>query len=528
MPTKAGAPAVRGSAAACAKQRRRATSGAVADDALAFVYEVALATVAELMDATAAGAAGARDVWVLALSSVPMLNRALRGACPLDAAVAATLAYERMRMFGDGGRRGLPRALKGDPLWYMWGVPPVLDLSAARSADPPPFAIALREAPDAEDALTPSAVRARRLAAVRAIERGLRAEGCARRGWHRCADLPHVHAKVSTYVVWMRSLALAIDRLSRASAACVSRVCEHPRCCRALVARRSNESPSELARRATAQTLADLASRVDAGVRDYWACALATHADAAAMRLFAVDEGRAGLPAHGRFCSPSCREGWVDDLWSSLPMRPGDLHAPAAAPEGRPDSATRIDGELAAATARNCAVAKRMGGDDAWRTSAWWARPGAGAPAELTPACIAATAALVQALNVDLALLAGASTVAGTRLPFGTRRLLPGGSADWRGAGAFWRPMLVALVKTHEAATEPVPVGQGLHFEHSAFVRRARAGTLALFDRQFGAAARPRVAPWGSCATHAPFGGCDCGCAPKTVSRAGAHRGLSA
>jgi hypothetical protein len=292
------------------RRRARAAGAAVVDDALAFVYEVALMTVAELMDATGEGAAAARDVWVLALSSVPMLNRALRRACPLDASAAATLAYERMRMFGDGGRHDLPRALKGDPLWYMWGVPPVLDLSAVRSADPPPFAIVLREAPSgAEDATTPSDVRTRRVAAVCAIECGLRAEGCARRGWHRCADLPHVHAKVSTYVVWMRSLAVAVKRLSHTSAVCLPRVCEHPRCSRAMVVRRYDEPPDELARRVAVQALADVVSRVDKGVRGYWACAAAAHEDTAAMQRFAGDEGRIGLAAHNRFCSPSCREG---------------------------------------------------------------------------------------------------------------------------------------------------------------------------------------------------------------------------
>lgn len=497
--------------------------GAVLDDALVRVYEVGRATIYELMDKTEVEEdASARDSWVLVLSSVPMLNRALRTACPLDVDVAATLAYERMRMFGDGGRRNLPRALKGDPLWYMWGVPPVLDLSAARSADPPPFAIVLRKvaASSAEDATTPSSVRARRVAAVRAIERGVRAEGCSRRGWHRCADLPYVHAKVSTYVVWMRSLAVAVDRASYASAACLPLVCENPRCCRVLVARRLHKSPSELARRAVVQTLADVVSRVDVSVRDYWACALEAHGDV-------VDEGPPGLFAHGRFCSPSCHRSWIDAVWSRLPLRPDDLHTPATSPRDRTDLSARIDGELAAAIARNRDVAERMGGDDAWRTSAWWVQAGADAlPAEFVSACVAATAALVQALNVDLALMAGASTVADTRLPFGTRRLLPGGSATWRHAGAFWRPMLTALAELHEAVPEPVPVGQQFHLERSAvvrsaFVRRVRAGTLALFDRQFGSAPRqgaPSFSPF------APFGSCRCGCASKTVSCAGTHQ----
>jgi len=515
-------PAPRGAPLGAKRRRRaRAAGAAVADDALAFVYEVALTTVAELMDATGEGAAAARDAWVLVLTSVPMLDRALRAACPLDASVAATLAYERMRMFGDGGRRKLPRALKGDPLWYMWGVPPVLDLGAARSASPPPFAIVLC----GEGDVTPSDVRTRRVAAVRAIERGLRAEGCARRGWHRCADLPHVHAKVSTYVVWMRSLAVAVERLSAASAACLPRVCEHPRCSRTLVARRTDATPAELARRATTQTLADVVSRVDQDVLGYWACALAPYEDSSSTAPGGAGAAPAPAPAtHSRFCSPSCREGWVDAVWSRLPLRPCDLRTPES-PRDRPGSGARIDGELAAAIARNCVVAARLGDDDAWRTSAWWARPGADPPpACLAPVCIAATAALVQALNVDLALLVGASTVAGTRLPFGTRQLLPGGSADWRGAGAFWRPMLAALTADHEAVPEPVPVGRQFHFEHSAFVRRARAGTLALFDRQFGTAPRQGAA----CTPCTPFGGCDCGCAPKAVPRAGAHRALSA
>lgn len=498
---------------------------AVVEGALPILYQVASMTHHDLLDTTQEDSAHERDVWVLTLSSVPMLNRAMRAACPLDVSIAATLAYERMRMLGDGGRKALPRVLKGNPLWHMWGVPPILDLSTTLCASPPPFVISLRRETTTESlygfgdthvaTATTSDVRKRRIVAVRAIERGKRAEGCERRGWHRCADLPLVHAKVSTFVVWMRSLAVAIKALPNAPGLCVPSRCRSPRCNHIFPSRRHTDDVFMAEQRKRIEGIADVASRVDGKCCAYWECALDSIETPTGATLAASSS------AHTRFCSPGCREVWIEEVWSRLPCSANDLEGqdPRRSRDQppRPDSTTRIDGELALAMSRNQAVSARMGGNDAWRTDAWWRREGVLAPPpELVPVCIYVTAAIVQALNVDLALLVCASTISNTRLPFGTRQRLPGGAVEWRSFGSFWRPMLLTLIAAHEGVPEPVPIGRHFHLEKSTFAKHTRSIALALFDQRFGAVPVPPEADdvGAGVAVCSQFGGC--GCVPRS------------
>lgn len=538
--------------------RRRSGNGSSAAapdaapiDGLCVVFDVAIQSLYVLADDVKGTCHDDRDAWSLIASVCPLLCRSLRSSCVLDASAAATLAYERARMLsrrGEGDRSGIgaTSSLFPSTRWYYCGVPRAIDLERAGRAvrrsetdveaprvpadatedgayrfDDPPRRDCNGEQGGAEVPFVVSAlpfrwrsgtdVRRCRLVAASRIDRALRADGAIREGWHRCSDLPLVHPKVSTYVVWCRSLVRAIEaghRVGRAddgSPLVQMRTCCAGDCTRRIPAH-SHRISSRSVREGTIQAALEFAPILDGcDLREtrYWrqlvdlaGLVVGTGGTPSSSRRCRWTGERSGdgrdhpLESHHLFCSASCMRSYCSAVWRAIPF---DLAAMtrrqrngANGHYGTQEVAigSHVHTELRFVWERNARLSRAIGRDD-WQTTEWWRTL---APStRIRDVCIHLTRRLVLALNIDSALVASSAIVEGLRRGADARRMLPGGSRRWRadtvapGTGLL-EPALSKLMWDLACSHECSPEASPAVSNDGRFMKSVRAHAVARFD----------------------------------------------
>ena len=389
------------------------------------VYTVALDALSDIDDGFEPdeSARGIRDAWVLALSTLPLVNRLLRDCASRDPTHAARLAYERGRMLVDGGRRLIASpTVRGDPRWMWCGVPRSVALVPAEPVDGMPrHGEFKRGRSETVQHRSPTDVRLLRCAALRTIGRAAPLAAAD----HPCPDMPRLSGRAAMYVAWLRLHAQSVRALCDGEPTLRCVPCGAEDCDRLVVAPGSRTPTSRL------DALGDLMGDMPAPTRSYWS-------QLVAQGLSIDRTSSTPSPAYHRFCSRSCHAKHVAKLWSLMPASPSILLTSSARPSRDP-----IDAAIEAALARNTAAAELFA---------------ATSESILQPAEIPAQElrmAFVHALNADLGVLVAAQRIAGVANV--GRDTLPGGISTWRETQQHSRTALRAG-SVHAAQPQPTPV----------------------------------------------------------------------